>query len=146
MLVVTGNDAEPTVTHFQEVAGEFMKALDALVSALPPLEVSHATTANFVRTHQNVPALFVDTVIQAVEQLPELQGVGALDPEAWRAAVQFVDAFRPVADKVMALGARLHFTVDSKWATVSSQCLQMYGIAKEAAPAPLQLAAEAEVA
>ena len=123
----------PTLTRYQQLADEFTKSLDALVTALPSLEVSHQTTAPFVRTHQNTPDAFIETVISAVEQSPELKGVGTLDPTAARDTLQFIEAFRPLADKINAFGATLRFTVGSRRANLVARSQQMYGIAKNVA-------------
>jgi len=123
----------PPITRYQQLADDFMKALDALAAGIPQLEVSHETTAKFVRGHQNVPEAFVATVVSAVEQSAELQGVGTLNATTARDSLQFIEAFRPVADKLAVFARTLRFTVDSRRATLNEQALQMYAIAKSVA-------------
>jgi len=120
----------PTVTHYQQVADDFMKSLDSLVEVMPKFEISHSTTARFVRTHQNVSDAFLATVLSAVSQTPELQAVNKLDVVAARDALQFIDAFRPVLDKISAVASSLRFTLDSERAVLVADALQIYAIAK----------------
>ena len=62
----------PTVTHYQQLATEFCKQLDAIAVAV-------------------------------VDQVPELQSVNRLDVAAARDKLQYIEAFRPVADKLAVL-------------------------------------------
>jgi tetratricopeptide (TPR) repeat protein len=87
--------------HIQNVA----------VGGVPQLEASHISTVNFVRSHLNVSNEFLATAIAAVEQTPALQAVNKLDPVAARDTLQFIDAFRPVLDKVSAFANALKFTI-----------------------------------
>src|SRR4051794_25205774 len=41
----------PTITHYQQLADDFSKALDQIASIIPKLEIAHPATANFVRSH-----------------------------------------------------------------------------------------------
>ena len=122
--------ASPTVTHYQQLAENFMQALDQIASIIPKLEAAHITTASFVKTHQNVPNQFLATAIAAVEQTEELQAVKKLDVLAARDTLQFIEAFRPVVDKVTAFGKNLQFTLRSRKATLVLDSLQIYVIAK----------------
>jgi hypothetical protein len=56
----------PTVTHYQQVAAEFMSALDEISQIIPKLEAIHVSTANLVRSRLNVPNEFLATVTAAV--------------------------------------------------------------------------------
>jgi len=128
--------ATPTVTHYQQLADALMKDLDALGTVVPDLEVSHIATAPFVRSHLNVPLVFLATAIHTVEQTPELQLLNKLDPVAARDALQFIEAFRPVLDKVTAFQQSLEFTVNSKRSLLTADALQIYAIAKGLARDP----------
>jgi hypothetical protein len=125
-----GTAPSPTVTHYQQLAEQFMGALDEIASLIPKLEAAHITTAGFVKTHQNIPNQFLATVISAVEQTPELQSVRKLDVLAARDTLQVIEAFRPVLDKVVAFGKNLQFTLKSRKATLVLDSLQIYDIAK----------------
>jgi hypothetical protein len=126
----------PTVTHYQQLADNFAKALDEITAIIPKLEITHPATANFVRSHLNVPTEFLATAIAAVEQTPELQGVNKLDVSAARDTLQFIDAFRPIQDKVTAFANSLKFTMASRKATLAADALQIYSIAKGIARDP----------
>ena len=126
----------PTITHYQQLADNFSKALDEITAIIPKLEITHPATANFVRSHLNVPTAFLATAIAAVEQTPELQGVNKLDVNAARDTLQFIDAFRPVQDKVTAFANSLKFTIASRKANLAADALQIYSIAKGVARDP----------
>jgi len=126
----------PTITHYQQLAANFSKALDEIAAIIPKLEITHPATANFVRSHLNVPTAFLATAIAAVEQTPELRGVNKLDVTAARDTLQFIEAFRPVLDKVTAFANSLKFTMASKKASLAADSLQIYDIAKGVARDP----------
>ncbi len=126
----------PTITHYQQLADNFSKALDEIAQIIPKLEITHPATANFVRSHLNVPTEFLATAIAAVEQTPELQGVNKLDVTAARDTLQFIEAFRPVQDKVTAFANSLKFTMASRKASLAADALQIYSIAKGVARDP----------
>jgi hypothetical protein len=126
----------PTITHHQQLADAFSRALDEIAAAIPRLEITHPTTVTFVRTHQNVSLEFISSAVAAVEQSPELQGVNKLDVTAARDTLQFIEAFRPVQDKVSALANSLKFTIASRKASLAADSLQIYSIAKGVARDP----------
>lgn len=126
----------PTVTRYQQLADDFSRALDEIAAIIPKLEASHPATANFVRSHVNVPAEFLATAIAAVDQTPELQGVKKLNVSAARDTLQFIEAFRPMQDKVAAFADSLKFTLASQKASLAADALQIYQIAKGVARDP----------
>lgn len=136
----------PTVTHHQEIAARVSAALDELLSMIPNFVESHPARRGFVRTHQSVPEEFVATTIAAVEAIPELQGTGCFDARDARDALQFIEAFRSVADKMQASATNLQFTIDARRAEVNNGALQMYVIVKSVARNPLSTTAAAYVA
>src|SRR5437763_3477999 len=116
-MSATIRTATPTVTYYQQLAEQFSAELDDVVALIPNLESPHPLTANFVRSHVNVPFEFLGTAIFAVEQVPELRSVNKLDVDAARATLQFIEAFRPIYDKLMRLANSLKFTMSSRKAT-----------------------------
>ncbi len=136
----------PTVTHYQEIAERVSAALDELLALIPNFVESHPSARGFVRTHQSVPEDFVATTIAAVEAIPELQGTGCFDARDARDALQFIDAFRSVADKMQASATNLQFTIDARRAEVNNGALQIYVIAKSVARNPLSTTTAAYVA
>jgi hypothetical protein len=120
----------PTVTYYQQLAAEFTTELDQIATIIPKLEAQHVSTVKFVRAHLNVPTEFLATVVAAVEQTPELQGVNDLEVSQARDTLQFLEAFRPVLDKVTAFARNLQYTMNSRKASLSADTLQIYYIAK----------------
>ncbi len=135
-----------TITFYQQLANNFVKALDEITAVIPKLEISQRTTTSFVRSHLNVPTEFLGTAIAGVERTPELQGAGRLDVPAARATLQFIEAFRPVQDKVTAFANSLKFTMDSGKASLAADALQVYAIAKGVARHPEAIAVASLVA
>ena len=136
---------EPTVTAFQEIADHFMKGFDALTTALPELTTSHPSTANFVRGHQAVSTEFLAATIAAVEQTPILQATQKLDTTAARTALQMIEAFTPVVDRVTAFRNALQYTIRSEKAALAASGLQVYGISKQLARDPGASAGSASI-
>jgi hypothetical protein len=136
----------PTETRYALLAAAFMKAIDDIAAVIPPLDPAMVKTAKFVRGHQNVPDRFCETVLNAVEQVPALQGVGALDTVAGRDTLQFLSAFRPALDKGEALQKALFYIVMGRKAALATQALQIYGVARSISrdPANSQVAAHFE--
>lgn len=128
--------ATPTITHYQQLAAEFLAALEEIAALIPKLEAQHVSTTKFVRSHQNVPNEFLATVIAAVEQTPELQGVKKLDVLEGRDTLQFIEAFRPVLDRVIAFASSLQYTMASRKASLVADSFQIYSIAKGVARDP----------
>lgn len=120
----------PTVTHYQQVAADVMAAFDEIAARIPRLEVVHAATASAVRRRVNVPEKFLATATSAVEQVPELSAVKKFDVSIARDTLQFLEAFRPVLDKIDALATNLKFTMDSRKAELYKKSLIVYSVAQ----------------
>jgi hypothetical protein len=113
-----------------------ISALDEIAGTIPKLEAAHIATSDFVRSHQSVPVGFLATAVAAVEQTPTLQNVGKLNVNEARDTLQFLEAFRPVLDKVTAFARNLSFTMKSRKASLAADSLQIYDIAKGVARDP----------
>ena len=136
-IVSPEEEFHPTTTRYQELAAAFMESLDGLVaSALPDLESPHPLKTDFVRSHVNVPFDFLWSAIAAVEDTPDLQAIERLDVERARSTLQFIEAFRPVADRLASLVASLRFTLASRKADLAGEAFQIYSIAKGLSRAP----------
>ena len=72
----------------------------------------------------------------AVEQVPELQAIQKLDVDAAHDTLQFLEAFRPVRDKVDAFAKNLKYTMDSRKAKLATDSLLTYDVAKGLARDP----------
>lgn len=126
----TGPGISPTVTHYQQLATEFCKQLDIVAASVPRLELMHPSTAKSIRSLLNVPMEFLATAVAVVDQVPELQGINRLDVAAARDALQFIEAFRPVADRVDVLFKSVKSTIASFQSGLAGGALQTYAIAK----------------
>lgn len=120
----------PTVTEMDKAAEKVRAAIEAMTELIPRLERPHRSTRNRVRAHRTVPREFIASMIAAVEQVEELQTLRKFDVDDARETLQFIDAFRPVADQLAALTAALRFTMESRKARVVDAGLQTYDIAR----------------
>jgi hypothetical protein len=133
----TDGTTTTTITRYQELAAQFMSGLDALTAAtIPGLEMEHATLLDTVRGHQTIPDVFLGSSIAAVEQTPEIQAMNTLDVAAGHDVLQFIEAFRPVLNKVAALGRNIKFTMSSRKAALAADALRVYDLAKSVARDP----------
>lgn len=122
----------PTITHYQQVAADFMKAIDEIAAVIPQTGEAESGL-KLVRGHLNVPDVFCETAIIAVEQLAELQASKKLDAVAGRNKLQFIEAFRPMSDKLSSLVKLLDYTLMWAKATLAEEGLQIYRITKSLA-------------
>ena len=120
----------PTVTHYQQLAADFVKALDQIATIIPQLQAAEAAVAKFTRGQLGIPEKFCVTAIKAVEQVPELLASNVLDPTEAYDTLQFLEAFNGVRDKALQFAKDLKFTFDSRKAGLSSRALQVYALAK----------------
>ena len=120
----------PTVTEMDRIAEQVRAAVEAVAALIPKLERPHPLTRKRVRAHRTVPRAFIVSMIAAVEQLEELRAVRKFDVDDAREALQFIDAFRPIADQLAALASALRFTLESRKARVVAAGLQTYDIAR----------------
>jgi hypothetical protein len=122
--------ADFTVTKYQELADNHSKGLDALIATVPHFEQRHESSEAFVFSHVGIPADFVSSTVAAVHENPGFQRYAALDVLQGRNATQFLDAYRPISEKLMAQGRDLAFTCDAIFANLASSSLDTYAIAK----------------
>lgn len=122
--------ADFTVTKYQELADNHSKGLDALIATVPHFEQRHESSEAFVFGHLAIPEDFVSSTVAAVHENPGFQRYAALDVLQGRNATQFLDAYRPISEKLMAQGRDLAFTCDAIFANLASSSLDTYAIAK----------------
>ena len=121
----------PTATHYQELAAELMSVFDQLAVIIPKLEEAEASaTLSVARSRQNVPDAFCATAINAVEQVPEVGGTKKLNTELSRNRLQFLEAFRPVDDKLTALSRRLRHALRATKSVLAGDTLHAYRLFK----------------
>jgi len=127
----------PTITHYQQIAENLAKAIDDMLLLIPTFVEAHPDTTVFVNRHQNVPLQFIATAVAAVEANPELHGTSSFDVTEARDALQFIDAFRPMEDRLRAAMQNLAFSIGSRKANAAIGALQVYAVAKGVARNPL---------
>lgn len=120
----------PTITEMDRLADQVRAAVEALAALIPRLELPHASTRDRIRAHRTVPREFIVSIIAAVAEIEELRLVRKFDMDEARETLQFIDAFRPIADQLAALTAALKFTIESRKARVVAAALQTYDIAR----------------
>jgi len=120
----------PTITEMDRIAEKVHAAIEAVAALIPRLEGPHPSTRRQVRAHRTVPREFIMSMIAAVDQIEELRTVDKFDLDDAREALQFIDAFRPIADQLAALTASLKFTLESRKAHAAAGALQTYAIAR----------------
>jgi hypothetical protein len=118
----------PTETYYQQLVDEFMAVFDQLLAVIPKIEEAEAVTARSVRTNLNVSDAFCATAIYAVEQLPELEAAKTQHAGQWRNRLQFLEAFRPLGDKVTGFDRLLRHTLRATKSSLATDLLQMYKI------------------
>ena len=120
----------PPTNNYRQISGDIMKALDALDSVVPRVAMGPGNTTHFVKTHKNVSLDALSTVVNAVEQTPQLTVVGSLDTSVGRDTLEFHDFFQPVYDKLGLMRDLLGFELDSRKALLTNDAFQTYSIAK----------------
>jgi hypothetical protein len=135
----------PTQTYYQQLVDEFMNVFDQMLAIIPKLEAAEAVTAKSVRANLNVPEAFCASAITAVEQLPDMEAVKAANAERWRNRLQFIEAFRPLDDKVIGFEKILKHALRAVKSSLATELLQMYRIIRGHASAGKNPAAQAHV-
>lgn len=135
----------PTQTYYQQLADELMNVFDQMLAIIPKLEAAEALTAKSVRTNLNVSEIFCASAIAAVEQLPEMEAARTANAERWRNRLQFIEAFRPLDDKVAGFGRILKHALRASKSALATELLQMYRIIQGHASSGKNPAAKAHV-
>lgn len=116
-----------TPTHYQQVATDLIAALDAFVSIIPKIDEAEDSDAKQVRKNLNVPDAFCYAVISAAEQVPELEAREYT--EADRNRLQYLEAFRPVYAKLVAVADTLRHGLRANQSIVGGHALEIYRVA-----------------
>jgi len=130
---IESNLPSPTVTEQEQIADEVRSALDAIGALIPKLEQPHPSKMRGLRASRTVPKESIAQLIALVDQIEVLQRLGTFDVAEARETLQFIDAFRPIADQLAALLAALNFTMEARKARVVAAGLRTYAVAKSLA-------------
>ncbi len=136
----------PTLTHYVEMAADLMGAIDVFGAIIPKLDESETADAQQVRKNLNVPDVFCFTTINAAEQLPELETSKKLFADKNRNRLQYLEAFRPLKDKVDALSRRLKHGLRANKSALATDSLEIYRVAQALAKDTRNPALTAQVA
>ena len=107
-----------------------MEDLDRIVAKFPKLEIQHRVQANDMRAHVNVPIPFLDAAIFVTEETPKIKKAAWLVPAEGSDTLQYLDAFRWVDEKLVAVRTELRFTMMSRRAKLALQALQVFSLAR----------------
>ena len=124
----------PTASEL--LAEELLGILNDFAARIPGLVSPHASTALTVRRGRTVPKAFMRSAIFTVQESGSLQAIGTLSIDDAREALQFVEAFRVVAERLRILTTDLNFTIDWKTSLVADATLRVYAISKAMARDP----------
>lgn len=127
---MTTDEPSPTLTEQDRIAIEVRSALNVVAALIPDLEAPHPATSRSLRASRLVTRESVAQLISVVEKIEVLRHLGTFDVADARETLQFIDAFRPVADQIAALLAALHHTMEARKARVVAAGLRTYAVAK----------------
>lgn len=128
--------ATPTVTHYEQVAADFTRALDELLRGVPHFVALHPATKGFVRTQKTVSDDFIVSTIAAVEETPGMLALNQFDVTEARDTLQYSQAFRPIRDKLLAVAKSFEFSIDRRRSDIVEPALQAYVLVKGLARNP----------
>lgn len=130
-----GNAPSPTVTHYQQVAGQVQAAITAALAQIAPLETSHPATRDFVRANAAVDRKFLGAVVAAIENNLELE-TPRLSAATARDMLQFVEAFEALATQLLIIAKNFAFTIALYKAKFVQEALHAYSNSKRYAKNP----------
>lgn len=105
-------------------------AFETIAGVLPKLEEAAVMEEKLARRYLNVPDALCITAINAVEQVPELEAARKLHADQGRNRLQFLEAFRPVDDKLDSLSRRLKHALRVTKSALGNSALQIYRITR----------------
>ncbi len=105
-------------------------AFETIAGVLPKLEEAAVMEEKLARRYLNVPDALCITTINAVEQVPELEAARKLHADQGRNRLQFLEAFRPVDDKLDSLSRRLKHALRVTKSALGNSALQIYRITR----------------
>jgi hypothetical protein len=126
----------PTITESDRIAAEVGEAIDALAARIPRLAGPHPSTAGHVRGARTISRAFLASMIAVADRDEALSYAAHFDADEARETLQFIDAFRPIADRLAFLLASLNYTMELRKANVAEAALRAYAVAKGMARDP----------
>jgi hypothetical protein len=112
------------------IAADVNRLIDEIIATIPDLESPHPLNSKDARAARTVSRDFLIRLIDATEELPDLEEFGFLHPEEAREVLQFIDAFRPIADRLEVLLKTLKHTMAARKAKIAIAAMNTYMMAK----------------
>jgi len=123
--------AEPTTASpTAVVAAQLIGLLDQFESLVPGFQPHDAAEVHRVATAARFANELIQPTITAVSSFAPASERKMFDIERGKAALQYRDALRPVAQRLSALLDGVEFTIDSQLAESGAEALQAYAWAK----------------
>jgi hypothetical protein len=122
--------------NIDRIAGDVNRLLDEIIETIPDLDTPHPLNSKDARAARTVSRDFLVRLIHATEELPDLEDFGFLRPEEAREVLQFIDAFRPIADRLAVLLKTLNHTMAARKAKIAIAAMNTYMMAKRYARRP----------
>ncbi|HKS21617.1 MAG TPA: hypothetical protein VJZ76_02375 [Thermoanaerobaculia bacterium] len=120
----------PTITAADRLAARVEALLGRIEAIVPGLETPHPAKSGDARAARTVSRPFIQSMIAGVEDHPDWEELGFFDPAEAQAALQFDDAFKPVARRLIMLAAKINFTIASRKAKVAIGAMNTYMMAR----------------
>jgi len=122
----------PSPTLYGELARDLMADLDRFSANVPGFN-DETVKPEFVRRKRRIPRPFVQRAVGALFGSNELLAVEVLDAAETMDDQQYLDAMKPVEQKLFAVYKRVRFTNQVREARLARKAQQIYGVAKELA-------------
>jgi hypothetical protein len=129
-----------TITAADLLAARVDGLIDEIEAIIPDLETPHPSRSGNARAARTVSRAFILAMIADIEHEPDWQSLGLFDAEEAQAVLQFNDAFRPVARRLVTLARRINFTMASRNAKIAIGAMNTYMMAKRFARKPANAA------
>jgi hypothetical protein len=121
---------EYTPTYHDQLVEELNALFDEFMAKLPYLEHPPKDRQS-VYGYLSVPEEFRTTAVAMVAESEALQAIQRLQVDEAREVQQFIEAFRPLARRLITAGEALEYTIDVKVSRLNRGALRIYAIAKE---------------
>lgn len=141
----TEERSSPTITAAELLAARVDALIDEIEAIIPDLETPHPSRSGNARAARTVSRAFILAMIADIGHEPDWQSLGLFDAEEAQAVLQFNDAFRPVARRLVMLARRLNFTMASRKAKIAIGAMNTYMMARRFARKPANAAMGASV-
>jgi hypothetical protein len=125
-----GQPAPPADVPSAAVASQLIGLLDQFESLVPGFQPHDAAEVRRVSTAARFAHELIQPTITAVSSFAPASDRKMFDIERGKAALQYRDALRPVAQRLSALLDGVEFTIDSQLAEAGAEALQAYAWAK----------------